>query len=268
MRPEKVNFGKSAIASIESRYGQIEDEFTAKINQQKQLLIQQTMNAPFLEMVGFDKIFNKQSNFNTLRIVNLRDQNVNSAGAPRKLGENCPNIEELDISKNLLVSWDEILMICDQLPKLHWLNVSENLLSVPGSLGSVQYPNLRTLICGTMSLSWSEVCQIGKAFPDVEEFRAPLNKIENLDLIEGIFLKLKLLDLEGNKIQHWSEVCKLGFLPLLEQLIIENIGLLSIEFDGDEVPVSMFRTLKKICIVDNHLNEVRCVDFLIIFFCY
>ncbi|XP_044270967.1 tubulin-specific chaperone E [Tribolium madens] len=252
IRPEKVNYGKSALASIESRYGHIEDEFTAKINKQKQLLLQQNMNAPFLEMVGFDKVFNKQSDFTALRIVTLRGQGIKYVG--RGLGDTCPNIEELDISKNLLRSWGDVLELCGQLPRLQWLNVSENLLELPETLIG-GFPNVKTLICGCMELTWGHICRLGRVFPSLEEFRAPNNQICEVGSPEGVFTQLKLLDLEGNKIEFWTEICKLGGLPHLEQLILEDIGLRSIEFEGDSPKVAVFSTLKKLCVVKNLINE-------------
>lgn len=60
VRPEKVNFGRSAIKSITSRYGRIEDEYTVKINQQNLLILQQSINAPFLHLVGFDEVADRQ----------------------------------------------------------------------------------------------------------------------------------------------------------------------------------------------------------------
>lgn len=255
VRPDKVSFGKSAQSSIESRYGTVEDEFTVKVNQQKKILLQQTMNAPFLEMVGFDKIFNIQSNFQELRIVNLRNQNVSSAGL--KLGETCPNIEELDVSKNLFVSWLDIVEMCKQLKRLHWLNVSENFLSIP-ELFSKQdsFPNLRTLICGSMELTWHDIVRVIPLFPAVEELRVPHNKIESITTVGGLFQHLNLLDIEGNQLGHWNEICKLAEVPHLEHLVIENIGLQSIEFEGDEGKVSILNNLRKLCISNNNLIEV------------
>lgn len=61
VRPEKVNFGISAIEAITSRYGQRDDDLTTKIIEQQLLTIQKTMNAPFLQLVGFDKITDKQA---------------------------------------------------------------------------------------------------------------------------------------------------------------------------------------------------------------
>lgn len=238
-----------------SRYGETEDEFTAKINQQKQLLIQQTMNAPFLQMVGFDKVFNKQSDLSTLKIVNLRDQNVSSAGSCTELGQKCPNIEELDISKNLISSWKEIFDIGQQLPKLHWLNVSENFMTIPENYTDYRFPNIRTLICGSMELTWNDVLKIVSVFPNIEEFRVPNNHITNLSLVDN-FQDLKLLDLEGNLIGSWDEVCKLRTALNLEQLNIENIGISSIRFSETVPKVSIFRSLRKLCIVNNLINDV------------
>ncbi|RZB39893.1 hypothetical protein BDFB_013922 [Asbolus verrucosus] len=113
-----------------------------------------------------------------------------------------------------------------------------------------------------MELSWDCVLKITQIFPNLEEFRAPHNKIERLTSIEGHFLNLKLLDIEGNKIEKWSEVCKLGSAPRLEQLNLENIGLSSIEFKGDELKVSAFSALKKLCIVNNLLNEWQSIGEL------
>lgn len=255
VRPDKVSFGKSAQSSIESRYGTVEDEFTVKVNQQKKILLQQTMNAPFLEMVGFDKIFNIQSNFQELRIVNLRNQNVSSAGL--KLGETCPNIEELDVSKNLFVSWLDIVEMCKQLKRLHWLNVSENCLLLPELLSDQDnFPNLKTLICGSMELTWGDIVAVIPLFPAVEELRVPHNKIDTITTVRGLFEHLNLLDIEGNQLGNWREICKLTEAPKLEHLVIENIGLQSIEFEGDEGRVPILSNLRKLCISNNNLNEV------------
>lgn len=256
-----MSFGKSAQSSIESRYGSVEDEFTVKVNQQKKILLQQTMNAPFLEMVGFDKIFNIQSNFQELRVVNLRNQNVSSAGL--KLGEICPNIEELDISKNLFVSWLDIVEICRQLKRLHWLNVSENRLSIPDTLSDQNnFPNLKTLICGSMELTWGDIVRVIPLFPSVEEFRVPHNKIETITTVGGLFQHLTLLDIEANHLVNWSEICKFAEAPKLEHLVIENIGLQTIEFKGDEETVSILKNLRKLCISNNNINEVYVFAFL------
>lgn len=104
------------------RYGLITDEL-AGINKDEVSSLRKEINAPFLELVGFSKVNKKQSKFDELKIVWLREQYVSNAGKPGELKELCPNVEELDISNNLINSWRIIIEICSQLPLLVCLNV-------------------------------------------------------------------------------------------------------------------------------------------------
>lgn len=61
--------------------------------------------------------------FAALEVINLRLQTVSSAGNPLELQNICPNVKELDISKNLINNWSIIFDICSQLKHLTWLNV-------------------------------------------------------------------------------------------------------------------------------------------------
>lgn len=81
------------------------------------------MNAPFLEVVGFSKVNKKQSKFDELKIIWLREQCVSTAGAPGELKALCPNLQELDLSKTLINSWQIVADICCQLDCLIRLNV-------------------------------------------------------------------------------------------------------------------------------------------------
>lgn len=56
-------------------------------------------------------------------MVFARLQNVNSVGSNTELKELCPNIRELDISKNLISNWTTVFLICEQLESLEWLNL-------------------------------------------------------------------------------------------------------------------------------------------------
>lgn len=60
MRPGKVQLGQDAVTAITSRYGRRETDSEANINQIQLLHLQKEINAPFLQMVGFDKINEKQ----------------------------------------------------------------------------------------------------------------------------------------------------------------------------------------------------------------
>lgn len=64
------------------------------------------------------------SKFDELVSVALRGMCVNSPGKEGEIAHSIPNIEELDISSNLLSSWEDVAGMVQQLPKLTSLNVS------------------------------------------------------------------------------------------------------------------------------------------------
>lgn len=104
------------------RYGLVDDEL-AGIDRDEVTSLKKEINAPFLELVGFSKVNKKQSKFDQLKIIWLREQCVSNAGKPGELKELCPNLEELDISRNLINSWKIVVDICSQLHSLIRLNV-------------------------------------------------------------------------------------------------------------------------------------------------
>jgi len=122
IRPGKAKFGISCPQAIKIRYGLIDDEL-AGIDRDEVSSLRKEINAPFLELVGFSKVNKKQSKFDELKIVWLREQCVSSLGEPRELEELCPNLEELDLSRNLINSWKIVVDICCQLRSLTRLNV-------------------------------------------------------------------------------------------------------------------------------------------------
>ncbi|XP_018566591.1 tubulin-specific chaperone E isoform X2 [Anoplophora glabripennis] len=263
LRREKVNFGQSLITAIRMRYGERGDELTAKIEEQQLLNFQQSINAPFLELVGFDKIVDKQSDFNSLEVVNVRLQHVNNIGTPYELNCLCPNIREIDISKNLLSSWTDVFDICSQLKHLFWINVSENILSIPENYKEYIFPNITVLICGYMTLTWEDIIKLSSVFPNIEELRVPYNNITSLTIPNDRNLKrLRVLDLEGNCIKHWSEINKLSKMSFLEHMMLEDTKIESILFQSDSALTSDFPNLNRLNISNNLIKEWRSISEL------
>lgn len=122
IRLAKANFGVSCPEAIKVRYGFIDDEL-AGIDRETIASVQKSLNAPFVEMVGFSKVNKKQSTFEELKIICVQDQCISNAGFPGDLAALCPKVEELDLSQNLLNNWETIVEICVQLPVLTHLNV-------------------------------------------------------------------------------------------------------------------------------------------------
>ncbi|XP_050506565.1 tubulin-specific chaperone E [Diabrotica virgifera virgifera] len=260
VRKEKVNLGQKLIDSVRTRYGFIDNEDSAKKNKEEMMKFQQMINAPFLEFVGFDEVAEKQRNFQSLEVINVRLQNVSIIGDLMNL---CPNVREIDISKNLLSSWNDVFSICSQLRHLYWINLSENLLSMPDNTDKHVYPNITVLVCGSMELTFEDVTTISAIFPNVEELRVPYNHITNLTIrSDHNFRRLKYLDLEGNEIRRWSEINKLSVIKTLEHMTIENIKLESIRFEENSIPVNCFNNLETLNLNDNLLSEWRSIGEL------
>jgi hypothetical protein len=77
-----------------------------------------------VEEVGFDKIRAQQARLHELKIVLVDGQRIShaesSAGEIRAV---CPKIEELDLSRNVIVSFREVVKICGELGALKSVRV-------------------------------------------------------------------------------------------------------------------------------------------------
>ena len=83
---------------------------------------------------------------NHIRTYNLHSNNL--------------GLQELNLSHNLLSTWDEVAAITTGLHRLHSLNISENRLAPPPDPSaelSSAFGNIRTLFVNKMDLEWIEV---------------------------------------------------------------------------------------------------------------
>jgi len=213
--------------------------------------LQNEMNAPYLELVGLDKISRKQSKLNELRIAVLNQMRVSRSG--ENLYVMCPNIRELNLSGNLFHSWHPVADIARQLTHLHVLNISDNKLSIPENprLLEPSFRSLKSLIAGNMDYDWKDVVQCSVMWPQIEQLAVPMNNIRCLEFMNNdTFCHLKVLNLEGNAIENWEEVNKLGQLPCLEQLSLYGTGLKNIL-----VKENSFAKLAKLSLSNNKINQ-------------
>ncbi|GIY53026.1 tubulin-specific chaperone E [Caerostris extrusa] len=196
-----------------------------------------------IEMVGMEKIMGKQSNFSQLTDVVLSGMLVNGPGNEHELKDLAPNIRNLDLSENLLASWED-----------------QNHLKILEGGESCQecYKSLKLLVLNSMAYSWKEVLSCAIMWPFIEELFVHDNEMLILEPPSSpIFSKLKLLSLENNPLKSWSEVNKLGSLANLEELYLDNTTLEFIEFP-DSSPTektNLFKNLKFLCIKNNKLKK-------------
>lgn len=267
IRPGKARFGISCPQAIKMRYGLINDKL-AGIDRDTLASLQKEMNAPFLEVVGFSKVNKKQSKFDQLKIVWLREHYVSSAGTPGELAELCPNLQELDISRNLINSWQIVADICCQLPSLIRLNVSENHLPTNEHLISLKdsFLSVNHLTMARMNYNWLEIEQCMCMFSALQELSVSFNFVSTIQKPpkDSNLSRICKLTLEGNLISSWDEVLKLGSLACLEYLNLNSNRLDKIEFPSDK-PTSkttVFPALRQLHLCENNISEWQSVSEL------
>jgi len=256
VRPFKASPGQNILTAIGERYQKVESD--NKILAE----VQRATNAPFLMMVGFDKVA-EQQRFDSLVMVGVREMRVSCSGPPGGLREMCPKVEELDLSRNLLVSWRAVYEIVVQLPNLRLLDVSENRLSYELSeLDNYKegFRNVKCLFLSKMEITWTDVLNLSTLWPNLETFQVSYNNITSLDPPPfNLLQNLRVLNIEGNSIKSWSQVQLLGVLPKLEVLNLSNIGLSSISIS---TPVSVFLKLKYLLLSGNDIISWTSINEL------
>ncbi len=75
VRPKKLDGGVSLGRAVRERYGEVAGE-TAGVDEEVLSGLRKEINAPFLEVVGFDRVNRQQSDFTRLRVVSLRASRV------------------------------------------------------------------------------------------------------------------------------------------------------------------------------------------------
>lgn len=229
--------------------------------------LQREMNAPFIEMVGFEKINKIQGNFKKLKVLGLKNTQVKGLGNEfRDLSEWIPNVQELELDDNLLVSWDEVAEITKQLPRLRRLNMSGNRMKLPSDLGAFAkaLPKVSHLILGRMNLKWPDVLCLTRDLPSLKELQAYDNDITEIsDLPEGVFQNLENLDINSNDFKDWKYVCKFSHLPNLKALNLNAIGLTKIEVPDLVNSQVYFPALKWIQLSFNEIDNWQSVANLV-----
>ncbi|KAF6274812.1 tubulin folding cofactor E [Rhinolophus ferrumequinum] len=211
-------------------------------------------------------VYFKCSQLSKLQEISLRNCAVSCAGDKGGIAKACPNIRNVDVSRNLLSSWDEVIDIADQLTHLEVLNLSENKLRFPSdSLSSTgRFTTLKVLVLSRTGITWAEVLQCAAGWPVLEELYLESNSISISERPIDILQTLKLLDLSSNRLIDENQLFLIAYLPRLEQLILSDIGISSLHFpdSGIGCKSSMFPSLQYLVLNDNRISQWSFINEL------
>ncbi|NP_001035078.2 tubulin-specific chaperone E isoform X1 [Danio rerio] len=255
VRPQKASFGVDYVTALKQRYEVEIEEVTAE---------EMKISSKTVVMVGFENVKKKQSVKN-LTEVGLRRCEVSAPGPENEIRNTTPFVQSLDLSGNLLSSWEVLAAITEQLDSLQELHLSHNRLSIssaPSSLSSA-FSHLRVLSINSCALTWTQVLHCAPMWQQVEELYLADNNITELLRPEHVLQALTVLDLSNNQIAQ-ETVLEISHLPRLERLNLSSTSLSEIKFS--DVPAgkktTLFPALKELLLDDNNISEWRVVNEL------
>ncbi|XP_026501773.1 tubulin-specific chaperone E [Vanessa tameamea] len=265
IRPNKIAQYKTCAEAIRRYYGDREDETVAAhrrtvINEWKR-----EMGAPFIEMVGFEKIHQKQK-FDRLLEVCVHDQNVSKAGNVAVL---CPNVRSLDVSQNLFANWREVIQLSSQLPDLRELDLSKNRMAIDMpeetlTQLSINFSALEKLNISVCDYEWTDILALSHLWPKINELIAAYNRIKKIIQPDVTLRTLSILRLDGNPIDSWSEIMNLGRLKSLKILSLNDCNIGAIKFNDEPGygKVDVFEKLEVLFLNRNNINDWRSLSEL------
>ncbi|XP_054415385.1 tubulin-specific chaperone E isoform X4 [Pongo abelii] len=248
IRPNKVNFGTDFLTAIKNRYV-LED---GPEEDRKEQIV--TIGNKPVETIGFDSIMKQQSQLSKLQEVSLRNCAVSCAGEKGGVAEGCPNIRKVDLSKNLLSSWDEVIHIADQLRHLEVLNVSENKLKFPsGSVLTGTLSALKVLVLNQTGITWAEAhAQCGGSRHGLD-MQKDASKLVDLCVLQKCSTSNCIISAKDHTSMRMNVAkvlrCAMG-CPGLEELYLESNNIFI-----SERPTDVLQTVKLLDLSSNQLID-------------
>ncbi|XP_033368563.1 geranylgeranyl pyrophosphate synthase isoform X6 [Parus major] len=143
---------------------------------------------------------------------------------------------------------------------------SENKMRFPSTstFTSSGFSNLKILALNQTEITWTEVLLCAQGWPVLEELYLSSNNITVLERPDNVLQTLKLLDLSDNQLLDGNQMHLIAQLPRLEQLILRNTGISSIQFPDVAFgcKTKMFPSLKRLAINDNKISQWSSINEL------
>lgn len=98
-----------------------------------------------------------------------------------------PNIEEFDLTDNLISGWKFVSDLYRELPKLVHINLSHNRLSLPMQPEDFGYPDamqLHSLVLNSCCVTWQQILVLQAHLPQLKELHICNNAIADLSALD------------------------------------------------------------------------------------
>lgn len=253
IRAEKIDKFETLEKAIQDRY--LAPEQQSYVNDELLMEARDALSAPFMKVVGMDKLRERQSNLKFTEDITICNSTINQAGSLPSLD----SLRALCLQSSCIANWKVARDIVTQIPSLRSLDLSYNSLITPGIEDeSLKLEHLESLIINSCGLSdWSEVLTIAQMCPSLREFSVKQNNIKELKDSSGALDNLETLIMSENSIDDFTEILKLSNLPLLKELLLNNNKLKSVTLpycDHNE-RLDIFKSLETVNLRHNPIDD-------------
>uniref|UniRef100_A0A2P2KMT9 Uncharacterized protein MANES_18G118300 n=1 Tax=Rhizophora mucronata TaxID=61149 RepID=A0A2P2KMT9_RHIMU len=178
VRIQNLSPGISFLEALHLRYkGQ-----STKEEEDEMYVLSASNQRVSVELVGKEKIEEKLGRIQELTSASLAYLGVSNPGSTNEISSLVPNLKELDLSGNLFSEWKDVGLICDQLPALSAMNLSNNLMAQDIS-GLPQLKNIQILVLNYTGVNWTQVEGLKHLLPVIEELHLMGNAISTINVI-------------------------------------------------------------------------------------
>ncbi|KAI4153515.1 MAG: hypothetical protein LQ340_002274 [Diploschistes diacapsis] len=198
-----------------------------------------------VEEVGFEKIRQQQAILQELRIVILDGMRVTGPQGPSSVPDiqsekwqaslndiavTCPKIRELDLSRNLIERWVDVVGICKALHDLRRLVLSENRihdLDLHGfnpAIVQEAFEGVQELMLDSTFITWPELTSLLPSFSALQTLSFKTNNLSH-PLTALPSLPLKSISLSFNPLGTLSSISALHSLTKLTSLSLASCSI-------------------------------------------
>lgn len=253
IRGEKIDKFETLEQAIQERY--LAPEQQSYVNDELLMEACDALSAPFMKVVGMDKLRERQSNLKFTEDITICHSTINQAGKLIALD----SLRSLCLQSSCIASWKVVNDIVKQIPALRSLDLSFNRLAMPGiEDDDLKLENLESLILNSCGLSdWNDVLVIAKLCPKLREFSVKQNDIKSIKDSSESLQNVETLIIGENSISNFDEVLKLGNLSMLKELLVNNNQLTSVQLpECDQTErLSIFKSLETLNLRHNPIAD-------------
>ncbi|KAF9527024.1 hypothetical protein CPB83DRAFT_748494, partial [Crepidotus variabilis] len=261
-----VQYGVSFLEALTSKY----IEALHGSETQEKVLLGSSAGAIEVEAVSLDKIRRKFARLDHLREISLDNANIVRGDSNGSISQTCPNIRGLDLSQNLLSSWEVVAQITREMPLLERLALNRNRLQLPSCSESLldAFQKISEIQLNNTLLTWAEICWLMAILPRLQVLEVGYNQLTSLALHHSLgqfpqLSSLQSLNLDSNLFSDWVHICTvLKEYPNLQRLILTANNIESIPLLLNQQRNDTFPSLRYLFLSDNQISSWNSIDAL------